>query len=94
MHGIWTQSDRRYNQTPMADPDLALLQNLVERSLAQQATLAERVERVERVLLHLSRQIEALPDLVALQVSDAFERRFSRLEAQMAELDRRTRTLS
>jgi hypothetical protein len=67
----------------MPDPDLTLLQNLVERSLAQQSTLAERVERVERVLLHLSRQIEALPDLVALQVSDAFERRFSRTEAPM-----------
>jgi hypothetical protein len=50
------------------------------------------------VLLHLSRQMDALahkmdglPDLVALQVSDTFERRFSRIEAQMAELDRRTR---
>ncbi|HKH35351.1 MAG TPA: hypothetical protein VKA80_14520 [Beijerinckiaceae bacterium] len=78
----------------MPDPDLTLLQNLVERSLAQQSTLTERVERVERVLLHLSRQIEALPDLIALQVSDAFERRFSRIEAQMAELDRHTRTSS
>lgn len=78
----------------MAEPDLTLLQNLVERSLAQQTTLAERVERVERVLLHLSRQVEALPDLVALQVSDAFERRFSRIEAEMAELDRRTRPSS
>jgi hypothetical protein len=85
----------------MPDPDLTLLQNLVERSLAQQSTLTERVERVERVLLHLSRQMDALankmdslPDLVVLQVSDAFERRFSRIEAQMAELDRRTRPSS
>jgi hypothetical protein len=82
----------------MPDPDPTLLQNLVERSLAQQSTLTERVERVERVLLHLSRQMDALahkmdglPDLVALQVSDTIERRFSRIEAQMAELDRRTR---
>jgi hypothetical protein len=86
-------------RTEMADPDLSFLQTLIERSLAQQATFSERVERIERVLLHLSRQMEAfthrvdgLPDLVALQVSEAFERRFSRIEAQMAELDRRTRT--
>jgi hypothetical protein len=70
----------------MADPDLSFLQTLIEGSLAQQATFSERVERIERVLLHLSRQMEALthkvdglPDLVALQVSEAFERRFSRI---------------
>jgi len=67
----------------MADPDLSFLQTLIERSLAQQATLSERVERIERVLPHLSRRMEALthkvdglPDLVALQVSEAFERRY------------------
>jgi hypothetical protein len=84
-------------RTEMADPDLSFLQTLIERSLAQQATLSERVERIERVLLHLSRQMEALthkvdglPDLSLCRCRRPSSG--ASPGSQMAELDRRTRT--
>lgn len=71
----------------MPEPDLALLQSLVERVINERRTDSERLERVERLLLHLTRTIEALPDRIALELSTMFERRLSHIEEKLDERD-------
>lgn len=75
----------------MPEPDLALLQTLVERVINERRIDSERLERVERLLLHLTRTVEALPDRIGLELSTMFERRFSHVEEKLEELDPRTR---
>jgi hypothetical protein len=52
----------------MAKADPTLLQSLLERLLAEQAALDERLERVEHTLLHLSNQMDLISDRLQFQI--------------------------